>query len=346
MLKSKQGFKAEFLTVIKNCKTLNIKSLYIHTRAFGETLYASDYFPTVASCQNYDYDIFNFMVQECHKAGLLVHAWINPYRVSAKTDVNSLNTQSPAYRWLEDNKDENDHNVAFANGVYFNPAGSEVRTLILDEIRELIARYNIDGIHFDDYFYPTQSADFDAAAYNNYKISAKSPLALDDWRRENVNLLISSVCGAVKYAKGDIVFSISPAADIDHNYNNLYADISLWIRAGWVDEIIPQLYFGFEYPDKSFRFETLLNDWIKLSEQNQNVKLLIGLASYKAKPTLQADKAEWQNNTDIIARQVSICDKNPYVKGYVYFSYSSLFGDNKPYILQRNNILEYLKQEK
>ncbi len=343
MLGSEDGFKSEFSKVIENCKLMRIKNLYIHTRAFGETLYKSDYFPTVANVEAYDFDVFDYILKECRKAGLSVHAWINPYRISSQTDVDKLHKESPAYRWLKDDDPENDTNIGFSNGIYLNPASNKVRALVLDGIRELMAKYDIDGIHIDDYFYPTQATDFDKESYDKYKKSTDNPLSLDGWRCENVNILISSCYSTIKYANKDVIFSISPAANIEHNLKNLYADVSLWIKKGWMDEIIPQIYFGFEYPDNNFCFENLLSEWKSLAKQNENVKLKVGLASYKAVPTLEADMAEWETDYDIIARQVEICDNDSKISGYVYFSYSSLFGESQAYKAQRENILKYLK---
>ena len=246
--------------------------------------------------------------------------------------------------WLNDDVIENDENIAFAQGIYLNPATADVRSLILDGIRELLTNYDIDGIHFDDYFYPSQSETFDKISFAQYK--KYGLLSLEEWRRENVNLLISSVYGTVKYMKKDVIFSISPAASIENNYNNLYADVALWIQEGWIDEIIPQLYFGFRYPDESFCFEALLKEWKSLVKSNPRVALKIGLAAYKAVPNLEADKSEWQAESDIIARQVKICDSDFQISGYVYFSYSSLFSNKAAYKKQLQNILDYLKQEK
>ena len=344
MLKSDKGFKTEFEKVIENCKTLQIQNLYIHIRAFADSLYKSDYFPQMAAAQKYDYDIFDYIITSCHKANLKVHAWINPYRVSTATsNIDEISNQSPAYKWLKDENTHNDINVGFANGIYLNPSSKEAQNLVLDGIRELIAKYNIDGIHFDDYFYPTTKTDFDAASYDLYKAETENPLDLANWRRENVNLLLSSCYNTIKYANEDITFSISPAASIEANYNNLYADVSAWLEGGYVDEIIPQLYFGFEYPDESFRFPNLINAWKAIIPQGEKIKLKIGLANYKAKPELEADKAEWSNNSDIIARQMEICEKDEVISGCVFFSYSAVFGEEAAYKNQREEILKYLK---
>ncbi len=346
MLEDPNTFRTQIEDVIKNCKTLDIKNIFIHIRAFGETIYQSDYFPLQENVKSYDFDIFKYIIEQCHKNGISVHAWINPYRISTSTtNIDQINVESPAYKWLKDENVSNDNNVGFANGIYLNPSGPNVNALVLDGIREIIAKYEIDGIHFDDYFYPTQSTDFDSAIYNQYVQETANPLSLSDWRRANVNALISACYTAIKYADKQIVFSVSPAADIQHNFENLYADVQEWVREGYVDIIIPQLYFGFEYPDENFRFKSLFNKWKNLRE-NKKTKLVIGLGNYKAIPTLEADKKEWQERSDIIARQVEICEQDTNISGYSYFSYGSLFGQESEYTKQRENILKYMQNKK
>lgn len=343
MLKSKVGFEAEIQKVIENCNKLKIKNLYVHIRAFDDLLYKSQYFPLQEGAKAYDYDVFEFILSECKKAGLKVHAWINPYRISTATeDINQISASSPAYKWLNDTEKENDSNVCFANGIYYNPASCEVRRLILDSIRELLKNYDVDGVHFDDYFYPTNDSEFDCISYSEYKKTAQSPLKLDVWRRENVNLLISSCYALIKHIDKEVVFSISPAADITKNRENLYADVECWVKNGYVDEIIPQLYFGFEYPDNKYAFLQLIDSWKAIARQNNAVKLKIGLAFYKAEPTLGADRKEWENNDDIISRQVKVCEADELVSGYVYFSYSSVFSQSEAFKRQREKLLEYL----
>lgn len=346
MLNSNDGFEKELEKVINNCKKLKIQNLYIHTRAFGECIYKSDYFPQTENSKSYDYDILEYIINQCKSENLKVYAWINPYRISSNTkNIDEISKESPAYKWLRDETIENDINVSFANGIYLNPSSSQVKVLIIDGIRELVAKYDVEGIHFDDYFYPTISEDFDKLAFAEYKNKTANPLSLEDWRRMNVNSLISGCYSAIKFANKDMIFSISPAADIDKNYTNLYADVGEWVKNGYVDEIIPQLYFGFEYPDSNFKFETLLQKWKKLSKKNPNVNLKIGLASYKADPELEADKVEWESNSDIIARQVEICQKDKAISGCVLFSYSSVFSEKEAFKQQRINLLEYITGE-
>ncbi len=339
------GFQAEFKKLIKNCQSLEIDNLYIHVRAFGDALYKSEFFPQNEKSAYYDFDVLEYVIDACHQNNIAVHAWINPYRISSSDNIETLNPQSPAYLWLHDDNTENDKNVCFSGGIYLNPAENEVQQLIINGVREIVNNYKVDGIHFDDYFYPTQSEEFDKASYLEYTAQTPSPLSLSDWRRLNVDLLLSGTYNAIKYINPKVVFSVSPAASIDNNYNNLYADVRTWVDNGFVDVIIPQLYFGFEYPDDNFKFENLLKVWQDVLALNPDVDLYIGLAFYKSKPTLAADITEWQQNRDIIKRQVEIINENKATKGSVYFSYSSLVSDETEFKAQRESLVDYLKKK-
>ena len=337
-------FKAEFNTFIKNCQDLKITDLYIHVRAFGDALYKSKLFPQNEKSLKYDFDVLEWVLDISHQNGIKVHAWINPYRISTATEnIDEINPNSPAYLWLKDENPQNDKNVCISGGIYLNPAESQVQQLIIDGVREVVKGYNVDGIHFDDYFYPTQSEEFDKASYDLYKAQNLAPLPLADFRRLNVDLLLSGTYNAIKHIKTGVTFSVSPAASVDNNYQKLYADVRSWVDNGFVDAIIPQLYFGFEYPDDNFKFNNLLKAWCDIADLNPDVSLIIGLGVYKARPELEADKAEWQNNNDIIKRQVEAVYNNDRVNGFVYFSYSSLVSNDTEFKAQRENLMNYLK---
>ena len=323
MLKSRD-FKNCFENALVDCKQRGITDAFVHTRAFCDSLYPSKYFPLRESAAGYDFDILEFMISSCHENGIRFHAWLNPYRVrTADGDIQNLSAESPARKWIEDTDASNDINVCFNDGIYLNPASDEVRRLVIDGIREIAGNYAVDGIHFDDYFYPTQSEDFDASSYGEYCNKNKNPLSLDEWRRANVNALISGSYTAIKFISSDIVFSISPSASVEQNYSRYYADIKLWIESRCVDYIIPQLYFGFEYPDADFRFDGLLESWQRITK-NTDTRLLIGLASYKINTENEPDRAEWANGVRVIDRQIQLCKENPQVLGHVYFSYTSM----------------------
>ncbi len=313
-----KNFKAEFAKVAENCKAKGISDMFVCVRPFCDSYYPSKLFPMRASTKGYDFDILAYMLDVCHKNDINFHAWINPYRVrTVDGEIANLPDGSPAKKWA------GSKNVLISNGIYLNPASSEVRQLGIEGVREIINNYNVDGVHFDDYFYPTTDQNFDKASYDEYVSGTEAPLPLDDWRRANVNALISGVYTAIKFKNKDIAFSVSPAASIKNNFNSHYADIAAWVRNGCVDYIIPQLYFGFDYPDDEFSFDMLLADWI-LVTKGSNTRLLIGLAVYKINTDAEPDRAEWANGADVIKRQVEMCCQNEAVSGHIYFSYSSM----------------------
>ncbi|MBE6732738.1 MAG: hypothetical protein E7561_01925 [Ruminococcaceae bacterium] len=336
-------FKAEFSSLIEDCSELGITDMFVHTRPFCDSIYKSEYFPLRASLEGIDYDILEYMINACHQKGIRVHAWINPYRVKTdSTDINTLPTNSPARRWLEDDDPQNDTNVVLLDGIYLNPAAEDATRLVLDGIREIINNYDIDGIHFDDYFYPTESSDFDKLLYEKYSDKNLFPLPLSDWRRENVNAFVSEVSRVIKYQNSDVVFSISPAASLDKNYESLYADIALWTRNGYIDWIIPQLYFGFNYPETEFQFDNLYKQWQETAK-NSDVKLIIGLASYKV-DTIEPDECEEWSSGNLLKRQIEHINNSS--DGCCFFSLSSLFGDTENQTNERENIRSLITRYK
>lgn len=317
-------FKAEFNTVMANCKSRGVTDIFVHIRPFCDSYYPSKYFPLRSSVATHNFDALEYMIDICHQNNIRFHAWLNPYRVrTSDSDISTLPDNSPAKLWLTDNNTDNDINVSTVGGVHLNPASIEVRALIIEGVREIIDNYKVDGIHFDDYFYSTTEQAFDEASYALYQKTAKKPLSLEDWRRANVNTLISGVYTAIKFKDKNIIFSISPSASIDDNYNKHYADTSAWIDNNCVDYIIPQLYFGFEYPDSNFNFDNLITDWQK-ELRGTDTKLLIGLAAYKINTLNEPDCIEWEDGVEIIKKQVKICKQTENISGHIFFSYTSM----------------------
>lgn len=319
-----RDFKSEFESAVKNCAERGITDLFVHTIPFCDAYYKSKKFPLRSTAATKDFDPLEYMVQSCHKHNVKIHAWINPYRVrTADSSIAALPASSPAKIWLVDEDAANDTNVSLVNGIYLNPASSDVRALIIDGVREIISQYDVDGIHFDDYFYPTTDETFDKLSYDAYRNSTQNPIPLDDFRRANVNALISGVYTAIKFKNKDIIFSVSPSASVTRNYNEQYADVAAWCDSRCVDYIIPQLYFGFDYPDENYRFEKLLNDW-ETVVQNTDTRLIIGLAAYKIGTSSEPDRTEWANGKEVITRQAEICRSSSQISGHAYFSYSHL----------------------
>ncbi len=309
-----------------DCAMLSITDAFIHTVAFCDAIYSSEYYPLRAGYDTLDFDVMQYLVELLHKKGIRLHAWINPYRVKTADGYTSTLPQGcPAKKWLNDDSTENDRAVCVYGGVYLNPAEACVRELVISGIKEIISKYDIDGVHFDDYFYPTADPEFDAPSYEAYSGASKIPIALGDWRRENVNLLLSGCHAAVDYYGRDLTFSVSPAASIDKNRDELYADVGAWVEGGYVDMLLPQLYFGFDYPLEDYRFEALLADWEELLSGSE-IQLIVGLASYKVGTDVEPDCDEW-SDTAVISRQIRVCMTDPAVAGWCFFSYSSLFGE-------------------
>lgn len=320
-------FKAEFNTALTNCKSLFITDIFVQIRPFCDALYESQYFPLRETAADKEFDILQFMIDAAHQKGIRFHAWINPYRVSRNSDVGALPEASPAYKWLHSDSEEEKNNLLSCDGIYLNPASAAARRLVIDGVRELLGKYNVDGIHFDDYFYPSAEESIDEVSYAAYCAEAKAPLGRSDWRRANVNALISGVYTAIKFYNKDIVFSISPAASVENNYNKLFADVGAWVESGCVDMLIPQLYFGLQYPVEEYRFENLLKVWKAVANRG-NATLVIGLAPYKIGTDAEPDREEWNNNPTLLKKQTDICVEDDVVGGHIFYSYSSLFSDS------------------
>lgn len=349
---SEDEFVSAVSNMFQNVKNAGFNAVICQVRANCDAIYPSEYFPFSAAFTGTlgvapNFDPLQIMVDTAHSLELEFHAWINPYRISAKSkDYEALPENSPAYKFLTDQDEYNDRNVLFTEeGMYLNPASSEARYLIVNGIDEILANYDVDGIQFDDYFYPTTEQEFDEISFGEYRKTVTTPLNLADWRRTNVNLLIADVYKTV-HSYENIVFGISPAADIsndntDKNYTQLYADVNLWCSTtGYIDYIAPQLYFGYEYPEKDFRFDTLLDKWCGLTRA-KGINLYIGLAAYKA-GEIDATSSEWIENNDILSRQIKDI-KEKSADGIFMYSYSYLFSDKEHNRTEFDKLIKELK---
>lgn len=336
--KSEDAFRIKVEEMMKSCAEYGFNRAFVQVRPFCDAFYKSELFPASEYLSGVQgeyigYDALEILCEYAHKYSLKIDAWINPYRVSYKTDINALCEDSIARKWYCSN--DNGRNViVLPNGIYFNPAKDAVHKLILDGVREIINNYDVDGIHMDDYFYPTTDSTFDETEYAEYTNSG-GKMSLDEWRRENVNSLVSSIYIAVKSKDKRLIFSISPSGDIEKNVSNYYADIPKWCKTGgYVDLIIPQLYYGFQNESKPF--EDICLKWLAL-ERNENVSLCVGLAVYKyGKEDRYAGAgiSEWQENADIISRQIKFVGSQNESVGIALYSYS--------YIFSKNNVNNYI----
>lgn len=334
---TEERFHAVIDEMFNQVAGLGMNAVVVHVRPFGDAFYPSQYFPWskyISGTQGVDpgFDPLAYMVEAAHSRGLEFHAWINPYRVtSGTTDPNTLAKKNKARKWMTSKDEAQKRRVlSFGGALYYNPAQDWVRVLIRNGVKEIVENYDVDGIHFDDYFYPTLGANyeknFDAPEYRLYLEKALAEdaklMSIQDWRRNNVNKLIKNVYMAVKGTEKDIVFGISPGGFIDYLLmdDRYYCDIDRWLsKPGYVDYIAPQLYWSFSH--SKFPFDKTLDRWLSI-HKNKDVKVYVGIAVYKAG---SSEDAEWKNDTKILSKQINYARKTGQVDGFIYFRHDFFF---------------------
>ena len=340
------AFKGDFYknidAMMDNIKNLGFNTAYVHVRAFCDSFYSSELFPwssyiTGEQGISPGFDPLDYIIKSGKERNIEIHAWINPYRVSYSTeDPYSLSEKNPVRKYMAENPNST-FAVGCDGGLYLNPANDDANKLIIDGVKEIINKYDVDGIHFDDYFYPTMDESFDTADYLGHKVKNKNPLSLADWRRENVNQMLKTVYNEIKKKDKSISFGISPAGNNERNYNELYADIGAWVKGGYVDYIIPQLYFGYNYRTERFQYDKLVKEWTKY---NSDVTLYAGLGAYKIGNASGTEKDEWSSGC-LMEKMINHSREYKY-DGFVIFSYSSLFSNDKLNTEERNRIFNLI----
>lgn len=319
----------KIISMLNEFTKYNINTIFLHSRAFDDCFYNSKLYPPSEYCVNDNnelkFDVLQSFIDLSNYFNIEIHAWVNPYRIRKDNKTDLINKNTLAGEWYAKNP-QDQRLIITDNSIFYNPAYIEVQKYVLSGINEILENYSVDGIHIDDYFYPTTSDTIDTEIYNNY-VNNGGKLSLADFRRENVNSLITSIYSLVKSYNQDLCFSISPSADIDADYNSHYADVRLWAsQKGYADYIIPQIYFGFQH--ETMPFETILNEWLKL--KTNHCKIAIGLSIYKSGKIdnyAKSGSSEWLDNTNILQRQISIIDNNENLNGYAYYSCDYLLND-------------------
>ena len=310
------AFSKKIDAVVKDVADAGFNTVFVHVRPFCDAIYPSAYYPwshIITGSQGVDpgFDPLEIICDKCRKAGISVHAWINPYRISTASTPAALCGEHPYRR-------DSSIGVVVNGETYLNPADERTVELIVSGVVELLQNYDIDGIQFDDYFYPEECGDFDKADYEAYQKAAASPLPLEDFRKENVSKLIRSVYKAVHDTDSGAVFGVSPQGNLPNN-DVLYADVRRWCaEEGYIDYICPQLYYSLDNPAQSY--EEALNDWLKLP-RHDGLELYVGLGAYKA--GTDADEGTWLDNDDILKTEVEILRKEK-CGGFLLFSYDSM----------------------
>jgi len=321
--KTQKAFEDKFTEIAQKCRESGFNTLIVQVRPFCDALYKSSYFPwshilTGTQGENPQYDALQIMCDICKENNLKIHAWINPYRVSSNETPKKLSDNNPYIK-------NSEIGIKTDNGIFLDPSNETAQQLISDGVKEIAENYDVDGIQFDDYFYPTEDESFDKKQYEAYieKYGKENSMSLDNWRMQNVNTLICKVYRTIKSVDSSVEFGISPQGNIGNN-DGLYADVKSWcICKGFADYICPQIYFSLENP--ALTFEDCLDSWTSL-DFDENVKLYVGLGGYKA-GNGEYDEETWLLSDSILADEYDILRNNKSVRGFMLYSYSCLEDD-------------------
>jgi uncharacterized lipoprotein YddW (UPF0748 family) len=315
--------KEEFIKLLDMHQRNGINTLIVQVRPSTDAFYPSPLEPWsqwLTGKQGQPpypyYDPLLFMLSETHKRGMEFHAWMNPYRAVFNINNSSI---SPTHitkihpEWF----------LTYGDKKYFDPGNKEAQKHVTAVVRDLVKRYAIDAVHFDDYFYPYRinGKEFpDEASYRKYG----NGMNKDDWRRSNVDSIIVMLSRVIKQENSKCQFGISPfgvwrnaSKDItgsnttagQTNYDDLYADIILWLKKGWIDYVAPQLYW--EFGHKAAPYEVLIDWW---SKNCYGKNCYIGLAMYRA-----GSNEAWKDKTQL-PRQIQTIRNTPNIQGMVFFS--------------------------
>lgn len=302
--KTAQQFKLAIEERFDKCVKLGMNTVIVQVRSHADAIYPSQYYPTAVHFTNKrtnsaPFDALQIMIEAAHNRGLEFHAWVNPFRGQRETHALAENDPMKTYK-----------NMTYLyDGIYYlDPAYSQVRELIVNGIKEIVTNYAVDGIHFDDRFYPARDESIDQYSYMLYG----NGRTRKQFRLDNVNTLVKEIYNTIKSIK-NIPFGISPQGNVNNNYYTCFADVKLWAStAGYVDYIAPQLYWS--YGEGSLPFEKALPIWQEMVTCEQ-VQLLIGLAPYKV-----GLKPEWTVG-DILAREIADSRKSSQYAGFIMYRY-------------------------
>nr|MBQ4319786.1 family 10 glycosylhydrolase [Clostridia bacterium] len=325
--------KAELDTLVREVKALNLNAIYFQVRPSSDALYDSALFP-VSEYLTGDqsklapggFDPLAYLLDIAHSQNIAVHAWVNPLRVTSGTadepnhDITKLAPNNPARMFP-------DWVVPYADGkLYYNAGVPGVRELVAAGVAEIVTKYDVDGIIFDDYFYPypVTGAKFDDN--DEFKLYGNG-MKLDAWRRENINLMVRDCYVAIKSIDPDCQFGIAPfgiwqndngkngGSDTKgmESYSAIYCDPLAWIEGGYIDYIAPQIYWQFS--NSSARYDTLVRWWNEQLEGHDNVELLICHAAYRS--------AEWGTENEI-RNQVEFARSERSYRGSIFYGWAAV----------------------
>jgi uncharacterized lipoprotein YddW (UPF0748 family) len=319
---------------------LNLNAVVLQVRPTADAMWPSSFEPwskwlTGTQGRDPGYDPLAFAVAEAHQRNLALHAWFNPFRISNRGSLRSLAPTHPA-------RLNPDWVVRKDGRLYYDPGRPEVRAFVTDTIMEAVGRYDLDGVHFDDYFYPYPGSGAPFRDGASFAAHGTGFASRAEWRRANVDALVSGVHDRIAATKPWVQFGVSPFAvwrnaSTDpsgsdtragiETYDDLYADVRRWVREGWVDYVVPQVYWprGYTVAD----YERIVPWWaqeIAVSRANgHRVGLFVGEAAYRA--GTNTDR-RWRN-PNVLASHRRFTSTIPEVQGAIYFSARHLRADRR-----------------
>ena len=331
--------QAEMIWLLDSLQTIGINAIIFQVRPTADALYYSELEPIShwltgkQGCWDnaqLPWDPLEWTIDEAHKRGMEVHVWLNPYRVNlAKTDTSMLASnhilrQHPEWFW------------EYAKQWYFDPGLEVTREWICTIVQDIIQRYDVQAIHMDDYFYPYPSGRQPLPDTTTFARYPRGFTDIRDWRRDNVNLAIQDIHRTIKECKPEVEFGISPFgvwrnASVDStgsatkagitNYDDLYADIRLWIKEGWIDYVLPQLYW--EIGKAAADYEVLAHWWAN-EVHGTKCKLYVGMAPYRLiesqRSIVNSRKSNpWAEGNEI-KRQMDLNRTIPEISGECFYS--------------------------
>lgn len=332
----------EMLMLLDSMQALGMNAVVFQARPTADALYLSDLEPWSAwltgqqgKDNDFPYDPLEMMVREAHKRNMEVHVWVNPYRVTLATT--RIEDVAPNHLWRT-------HPEMFwkYNGQwYFEPGLDETRDWLCRVVADIVRRYDIEAIHMDDYFYPYPDHRTSLPDRACFEAHPRGFDNIEDWRRNNVNMAIHQLHDTIKSIKPNVQFGISPfgiwrnlkndsvhgsATNGLQNYDELYADVRLWMEKGWIDYVVPQLYWHIGH--RAADHATLARWW---SDNCFQTRLYIGMGVYQLLDSRQMSAAEWKKKSQSawaqpneLCRQLALHRELPNIRGQFYFSLNHL----------------------